>query len=106
MFGKLHRSLSDKLDRAFKGNRGYERFDRPLNHGTYHAGRYLGNGKTPEEWARAKDQYSKFGTGQQHTDLVIIIIIKLIAAFKIELTIFYSKENCFLINKKRRPKIK
>lgn len=62
------RGLSDKLDGMFEGNPGYERFDRPLIHGTYHAARYLFNGQNPEEWARAKDQYSKFGTGQQRTE--------------------------------------
>lgn len=65
---KSHRGLSNRLDTMFNGNPVYERIARPVIHGTYHAGRYVVNGRNPEEWARAKDQYSKFGTGQQRTD--------------------------------------
>ena len=28
-------------------------------HGAYHGARYVGNGGNPEEWAQAKDQFSK-----------------------------------------------
>ena len=57
-----HRSLSDKLDAMPRGplNQAmYERFDRPIIHGVYHAGRFVTGGGNPEEWARAKDQFSK-----------------------------------------------
>lgn len=59
--------MSDKLDQKFKNNPLYEKFARPAIHGAYHAGRYVKRGN-PEEWARAKDQLSKVGTGQQRTD--------------------------------------
>lgn len=62
-----HRSLSNRLDDRFANSRLYNNYARPVIHGTYHAGRYVG-GRNPEEWARAKDQFSKFGTGQQRTD--------------------------------------
>ena len=57
-----HRSLSDKLDavpRTPMEQAGYETLTRPIIHGVYHAGRYLTGGGNPEEWARAKDQFSK-----------------------------------------------
>lgn len=62
-----HRSASNNLDERFKNSGAYNRFARPVIHGTYHAGRFV-NSRNPEEWARAKDQFSKFGTGQQRTD--------------------------------------
>lgn len=65
---RSHRGFSNGLDNRFGGNKLYENFARPVIHGTYHAGRYVGNGRNPEEWASAKDQFSKFGTGQQRTD--------------------------------------
>lgn len=65
---KSHRGFSDRLDQRFNGNRAYENFARPVIHGAYHGGRYVFNGRNPEELARSKDQFSKFGTGQQRTD--------------------------------------
>ena len=35
----------------------------PIVHGSYHAGRYVNSGNS-EEWARAKNQFSKVGSGQ------------------------------------------
>lgn len=63
-----HRSFSNNLDERFKDSGAYNRFARPVIHGTYHAGRFAFNGGNQEEWARAKDQFSKFGTGQQQTE--------------------------------------
>ena len=57
-----HRSFSNKLDampRTPRQQEAWEKFDRPIIHGVYHAGRYLTGGGNPEEWARAKDQFSK-----------------------------------------------
>ena len=59
---KSHRAFSDKLDaipRTPKEQEVYKRFDRPIIHGVYHAGRFVTGGGNPEEWARAKDQFSK-----------------------------------------------
>lgn len=64
---KSHRSMSDKLDSALKNNPLWEKVARPAIHGAYHAGRFV-KGGNPEELARAKDQLSKVGTGQQQTD--------------------------------------
>ena len=61
---KSHRDKSNKLD-AFFSNRTsveqevWKRFARPPIHGVYHAGKYATGGGNPEEWARAKDQFSK-----------------------------------------------
>ena len=60
---KSHRDKSNKLD-AFFSNRTsveqevWKRFARPPIHGVYHAKNYV-KGGNPEEWARAKDQFSK-----------------------------------------------
>lgn len=64
---KSHRGFSNSLDRRFGNNRLYNNFARPVVHGAYHAGRFV-NSRNPEEWARSKDQFSKFGTGQQQSD--------------------------------------
>ena len=59
---KSHRAFSDKLDaipRTPMEQEVYKRFDRPIIHGLYHAGRYATGGGNPEEWAQAKDQFSK-----------------------------------------------
>lgn len=64
---KAHRSISDKLDKKFEDSKAWNNFARPVVHGAYHAGRYVGSGN-PAELARSKDQFSKFGTGQQRTD--------------------------------------
>ena len=54
-----HRNFSDKMDAANKNRTVYNKIERPIIHGVYHAGRYAFNGRNPEEWARAKDQFSK-----------------------------------------------
>ena len=82
-----HRQISDNLDARFGGSSWYTHAARPIIHGAYHAGRYVdpiierafhvnsyvhgGNpaelaratvahGRVnPEEWAQAKDQFSK-----------------------------------------------
>lgn len=66
-----HRGFSDKLDNKFSDSTVYNNFARPVIHGTYHTGRFLNSGNT-EEWARAKDQFSKVGTGQQQTEYLEI----------------------------------
>lgn len=62
-----HRDWSTKLDNKFSGGAVYDKAVRPIIHGTYHTGRYIGSGNSAE-WARAKDQFSKVGTGQQRTE--------------------------------------
>ncbi|KAL5254365.1 hypothetical protein ACHWQZ_G013973 [Mnemiopsis leidyi] len=62
-----HRSLSDKLDKKHGGKPLYEKFVRPVVHGVYHAARGIKSGNGAE-WDRAKDQFSKVGSGQQRTD--------------------------------------
>lgn len=62
-----HRNLSNQLDAKCGDSGVYNKIVRPVVHGTYHAARFVNSGN-PEELARAKDQISKFGTGQQHTD--------------------------------------
>lgn len=64
---KSHRDFSVKLDDKYSGGATYDKFVRPVIHGTYHAGRFINSGN-PEEWARSKDQFSKVGTGQQRTE--------------------------------------
>ena len=57
-----HRSFSDKLDAMSRSpidQAIYEGVQRPIIHGVYHAGRFVTGGGNPEEWARAKDQFSK-----------------------------------------------
>lgn len=63
-----HRGMSNNLDAKYCGKPFYDKVARPVIHGTYHAGRYVANGLNPEELARSKDQFSKFGTGQSQTD--------------------------------------
>lgn len=65
-----HRNASNNLDAAFaygNPNSGwrwtgvpqvYSGVARPIIHGVYHASRGASSGN-PEEWARAKDQFSK-----------------------------------------------
>lgn len=62
-----HRNFSNNLDSAHTGKAWYDLAARPIVHGAYHAGRFVNSGN-PEEWARAKDQFSKFGTGQTQTE--------------------------------------
>ena len=62
-----HRDLSNQLDAKFCGNGFYDKVARPIIHGAYHTGRYV-RSSNPEELARAKDQFSKFGTGQSQTE--------------------------------------
>ena len=64
---KAHRNISDKMDATCGGGTIYEKAARPLVHGAYHAARgaYSGN---DAEFARAKDQFSKVGTGEQRTE--------------------------------------
>jgi len=62
-----HRGWSNTLDNKFEDSKFDQEYARPSIHGTYHAGRYLGSGNSAE-WARAKDQFSKIGTGEQRTD--------------------------------------
>lgn len=61
------RDMSNKLDAAHCGKAWYDKAVRPIIHGTYHAARALGSSNA-EEWARAKDQYGTFGTGQSQTE--------------------------------------
>lgn len=63
-----HRGFSNNLDAKYGGNPLYDKVARPVIHGTYHAGRYVGNGLNPEELARSKDQFCTFGTGQSQSD--------------------------------------
>lgn len=83
-----HRAISIKLDDSLSGKGWYDKAVRPIVHGTYHACRALpkidiekhGEDLLPtvtinnnkEEWARAKDQYSKVGTGQSQTEYLKI----------------------------------
>ena len=56
-----HRNFSDRLDalpRSPMDAAIYNRFQRPIIHGVYHAARFVSSGN-PEEWARSKDQFSK-----------------------------------------------
>lgn len=62
-----HRGVSNNLDSKYGGKAWYDCAARPIIHGTYHAGRYINSGNE-EEWARAKDQFSKVGTGQTQTE--------------------------------------
>ena len=64
---KAHRSFSNKLDRKFCGQGWYDKAARPIIHGVYHTGRAI-RANNDAEWARAKDQFSKIGTGQSQTD--------------------------------------
>ena len=61
------RGFSDRLDNSFGGGPIYEKAVRPVIHGVYHAGRGLESGNAAEI-ARAKDQFSKIGTGEQRTE--------------------------------------
>ena len=54
-----HRKTSEDLDARFGDSAVYTKAVRPVVHGVYHAGRYVFNGRNPEEWARSKDQFSK-----------------------------------------------
>lgn len=65
---QTHRGWSDSLDQKFGDNKAYTHVARPVVHGTYHVGRFVTGGGNQEEWARAKDQYSKIGSGQQQTE--------------------------------------
>lgn len=62
-----HRGLSNDLDKKYCGQGWYDKAVRPVIHGTYHTGRFVNSGNA-EEWARAKDQYSKIGSGQTQTE--------------------------------------
>lgn len=62
-----HRAMSNNLDTKFSGQGWYDKAARPVIHGTYHAGRFVGSGN-PEEWARAKDQFCCVGSGQSQTE--------------------------------------
>merc|ERR1712227_953935 len=76
---KSHRSFSNSLDSAFAYDNPdsrwrwtgvpqvYSGVARPVIHGVYHTARNINSGN-PEEWARAKDQFSKFGTGETQTE--------------------------------------
>ena len=76
---KSHRGMSDNLDKAYGAMskskcpyqvyRGavYEKVTRPVIHGAYHGARHIKTGN-PAELARAKDQFSKIGTGQSQAD--------------------------------------
>jgi|ERR1711971_110881 len=61
------RDMSNKLDEKFKDSNVWNKGVRLAVHGVYHAGRFV-TSKNPEEWARAKDQLGKIGTGQSQTD--------------------------------------
>lgn len=66
---RTHRNFSDKLDDKFCGGAKFDKVVRPVLHSTYHAARFVNGGcGNPEEWARAKDQLSKLGTGQKRTE--------------------------------------
>ena len=62
-----HRGISNNLDAKYGGGTMYEKLVRPVMHGVYHTARGIGSGNT-QEFARAKDQFSKVGTGQQRSD--------------------------------------
>lgn len=62
-----HRRISNELDAEYRGEEWYDKVMRPIIHGTYHTGRFMNSGNK-EEWSRAKDQYSKFGTGQTNSE--------------------------------------
>merc|ERR1712112_626796 len=62
-----HRNVSNNLDNKYKDSAVWNKVVRPVVHGTYHTGRAVTSGNT-EEWARAKDQFSKVGTGQTQTE--------------------------------------
>lgn len=62
-----HRDFSSYLDSKYSGKAWYDNAARSIIHGTYHAGRYSIS-KNGEELARAKDQFSKFGSGQTQTE--------------------------------------
>merc|ERR1711915_900938 len=51
----------------YKDSATWNKVVRPVVHGTYHTARSL-RSSNPEEWARAKDQFSKVGTGQTRTE--------------------------------------
>ena len=57
---KDHRKESDELDEKYSGEPWYDKGGRPVIHGVYHTGKFLNSGNK-EEWARAKDQFSKVG---------------------------------------------
>lgn len=61
------RARSDRWDEKYGGNPLYDKAARPIIHSVYHAGRAV-KYDNPEEWAQAKDQLSKFGTGQSQTE--------------------------------------
>ena len=61
------RGFSDRLDNSFGGGPIYEKAVRPVIHGVYHAGRGFESGNAAEI-ARAKDQFSKIGTGEQRPE--------------------------------------
>ena len=77
-----HRSFSNKMDEICGDSPAYDKYVRPVVHGAYHAARYVDSidvdfqlkplsvdiNVNSEEWARSKDQLSKFGTGQAKTD--------------------------------------
>ena len=62
-----HRSMSNNMDNKHSGKGWYDKGVRPVIHGAYHAGRCVTSGNQAE-CARAKDQFSKVGSGQQRTD--------------------------------------
>jgi len=62
-----HRDTSNKMDVKYKDSAVWNKVARPVVHGTYHAARFVNSGNS-EEWARAKDQFSKVGSGQTQTD--------------------------------------
>ncbi len=64
-----HRDWSNTLDEKYGDNKAYTHVVRPIVHGAYHAARYADGGFNNEaEWSRAKDQFSRIGTGQNQTE--------------------------------------
>lgn len=61
------RRMSNYCDVKCGANKLYTHVARPVAHGMYHAGKALFR-LNSEEWARSKDQFSKFGTGQTQTE--------------------------------------
>lgn len=61
---ETHRSISNKLDECLAGYDIYDKFARPLVHGSYHTIRYL-NTDNLDEWTRAKEQFSSIGNGRE-----------------------------------------
>lgn len=70
---KVHRDRPKLPDAKNGRNIFYDKVASPLIQGTYHAGRYIGNGCSPADLERFKDQFSKLGTEQKHLDYLKVL---------------------------------